>query len=258
MNDRQESKLTMYQKVLDTCKENASVYAGVPAFEEAVTQLDGNITDIVRMAQEQSATLSKGATAEKGNAFDRMVQFTVTTAKALCVYAFKTGNRMLLPKVTLNKSMLYRGYSMDAVITAKNIEKEAAAHAADLQPYGIDEQQRNALSESIAQCELLLNKPVETRGERKLYTGSLKQLFAAADSTLYDELDPLIDLFRNTAPDFFTLYKTSRNVIYPTGGRKKKNGRTDEGEKPSAFEELNPESILNQVQDDDRVTSSRT
>ncbi|MDR1121798.1 MAG: hypothetical protein LBM08_12885, partial [Dysgonamonadaceae bacterium] len=53
--------------------------------------------------------------------------------------------------------------------------------------------------------------------------GSLKQLFAAADSTLYDELDQLIDLFRDTAPDFFTLYKTSLNVIYPTSGRKKTN-----------------------------------
>ncbi|MDR1155655.1 MAG: hypothetical protein LBL04_13195 [Bacteroidales bacterium] len=221
MNDRQESKLTMYQKVLDTCRKNAFVYAGVPAFGQAVVQLDGNIADIVRKAQEQSGTLSKGATAEKGNAFDRMAQLTVMTAKAICVYAFKTGNVELLSRATLNKSTLYGGYVMDAIIAAKNIAEEAAARTADLQLYGIDEQQRNALSESIAQCELLLNKPAETRDERKLHTGSLKQLFAATDSTLYDELDQLIDLFRNTAPDFFTLYKTSRNVIYPTGGRKK-------------------------------------
>jgi hypothetical protein len=221
MNDRQESKLTMYQKVLDTCKKNAFVYAGVPAFGQAVVQLDGNIADIVRKAQEQSGALSKGATVEKGNAFDRMAQLTVMTAKAICVYAFKTGNVELLSRATLNKSTLYGGYVMDAIIAAKNIAEEAAARAADLQLYGIDEQQRNALSESIAQCELLLNKPAETRDERKLHTGSLKHLFAATDSTLYDELDQLIDLFRNTAPDFFTLYKTSRNVIYPTGGRKK-------------------------------------
>ncbi|MDR1673383.1 MAG: hypothetical protein LBS09_08015, partial [Bacteroidales bacterium] len=90
---------------------------------------------------------------------------------------------------------------------------EAEARAADLQACGIDEQYLNRLKESIAQCELLLNRPAQTRDERKLYTGSLKQLFATADSTLYDELDQLIDLFRNTAPDFFTLYKSARNVI---------------------------------------------
>jgi hypothetical protein len=223
MNDRQESKLIMYQKVSDTCKKYASVYAGVPAFGQAVTQLDGNIAAIVRMAQEQSGALTKGATAEKGNAFDRMVQLTVMTAKALYVYAFKTGNAELLPRTRLSKSTLYDRYVMDAVITAKNIAKEAAVHAAGLQAYGIDDRQRDALSESIAQCGLLLNKPAETRDERKLYTGSLKQLFAAADSTLYDEMDPLIDQFRDAAPDFFTLYKSSRNVIYPTGGRKKAN-----------------------------------
>ncbi|MDR1172429.1 MAG: hypothetical protein LBL24_08260 [Bacteroidales bacterium] len=223
MNDRQESKLTMYQKVLDACRKYASVYTGVPAFGQAVAQLDGNIADIVRKAQEQSGALSKGVTVEKGNAFDRMVQLTVMTAKAVCVYAFKTGNAELLSRAGLSKSTLYNGHVMDAVITAKNIAEEAAARAADLQPYGIDEQQRNALSESIAQCELLRNKPAETRDERKLHTGNLKQLFAAADSTLFDELDPLIDLFRDTDPDFFTLYKTSRNVIYPTGGRKKQD-----------------------------------
>jgi hypothetical protein len=151
-----------------------------------------------------------------------MAQLTVMTAKALYVYAFKTGDATLLSKAKITKSTLYGGYVMDAVIVARNIAKEAAAHAADLQAYGIDEQQRNALSESIAQCELLLNKPAETRDEHKLHTGNLKQLFAAADSTLYDELDPLIDLFRDTAPDFFTLYKTSRNVIYPTGRSMKK------------------------------------
>jgi hypothetical protein len=221
MNDRQESKLTMYQKVLDTCRKNASVYAGVPVFGQAVVQLDGNIADIVRKAQEQSSAISKGATVEKGNAFDRMVQLTVMTAKAVCVYAFKAGNAELLSRARLSKSTLYNGYVMDAVIAAKNIAEEATARAVDLQPYGIDDLQRNALSESIAQCELLLNKPAETRDERKLHTGSLKQLFAAADSTLFDELDQLIDLFRNTAADFFTLYKTSRNVIYLTGGRKK-------------------------------------
>jgi hypothetical protein len=228
MNDRQESKLTMYQKVSNACKKYASAYAGVSVFGQSVAQLDGNIADIVRKAQKQSDSHSKGATAEKGKAFDRMAQLTVTTAKAVRVYAFKTGNAELLSRTGLTKSTLYGGYVMDAIIAAKNIAEEAAVHAADLPPYGVDEQQRNALSESIAQCELLLNKPAETRDERKLHTGSLKQLFAAADSTLYDELDPLIDLFRDTAPDFFTLYKTSRNVIYPTGGRKKTNSANSE------------------------------
>ncbi|MDR1666757.1 MAG: hypothetical protein LBS03_03565 [Bacteroidales bacterium] len=221
MNDRQESKLAMYQKVLDTCKKYASVYADVPAFGQAVAQLDGNIAGIVRKAQEQSLAVSKGDTVEKGNAFERLVQLTVTTAKAICVYAFKTGNPVLLSRTTLNKSTLYDKHAMDVVITAKNIAEEAAAHAAELPFYGIDDRHRNALAESIAQCELLLNKPAQTRDERKLYTGTLKELFAAADSTLYDELDLLIDLFRDAAPDFFTLYKSARNVIYPTGGRKK-------------------------------------
>ncbi|MDR1156061.1 MAG: hypothetical protein LBL04_15245 [Bacteroidales bacterium] len=49
----------MYQKVLGTCRKYASVYAGVPAFGQAVAQLDGNIADIVRKAQEQSGAQGK-------------------------------------------------------------------------------------------------------------------------------------------------------------------------------------------------------
>jgi len=48
----------------------------------------------------------------------------------------------------------------------------------------------------------------------------VKQLFAAADSTLYDELDQLIDLFRDSAPEFFTVYKFSRNIIDPVSRKK--------------------------------------
>jgi hypothetical protein len=51
-------------------------------------------------------------------------------------------------------------------------------------------------------------------------------LFATADSTLYDELDQLIDLFRDSAPEFFTLYKISRNIPGPAS-RKKDDGKGD-------------------------------
>jgi hypothetical protein len=226
MNDRQESKLTMYQKVLDTCNKYAPVYSGVPAFGQSVEQLSGNIAAIIRGAQQQSGNVLKGTTAEKGSALDQLVQQTVKTAKAMSVYAFRTGNLILLSKVRISKSTLYHGHVMDALITAKNIAEEAVALAGVLEPYGIGVEEQNAQAEAIAQCEQWVNKPIETRDERKLHTGSLKQLFAAADSTLYDELDQLIDLFRDSAPEFFTLYKISRNIIGPAS-RKKDDGKAN-------------------------------
>jgi hypothetical protein len=53
MNDRQESKLNMYQTVLDTCRQNETVYAVIPAFAGAVGRLDGNVAVIRQLARQQ-------------------------------------------------------------------------------------------------------------------------------------------------------------------------------------------------------------
>ncbi|MDR1879110.1 MAG: hypothetical protein LBQ64_06060, partial [Bacteroidales bacterium] len=56
--------------------------------------------------------------------------------------------------------------------------------------------------------------------ERKQHTENLVYLFAAANSVLYDKIDKLIGLFKQTHPDFVSRYKSARNLIN-TSPRKK-------------------------------------
>jgi hypothetical protein len=213
MNDRQELKLSMFQKVLDTCREHEQVYAGFPAFTDSVGQLDGAVSAIRHGAQQQAGTITQGYTAEKNLALDRLAQQSLKVADITYVYAFRNNNQPLLRKVAVNKSMFYKGHDNNALALAKNIAVESLNHASELANYGIDSAELVALQEAVAGFELLISKPQTVTGEHKLYTGNLKQLFAEADSILYDQLDKLITLFKVSVPDFYTLYKNARNII---------------------------------------------
>jgi hypothetical protein len=198
------------------------VYAEVPAVVNTVQQLDDNITAISQNAGQQSGTIPKGATAEKMIAIDSQAQESVKVANALYVYAINAGDQILLSKVSVNKSMFYNGHDNDALILAKNIAAEAHNHAQELSEYGIDEVAIKALDEAIAGFEQVINKPMATIGEHKLYTDNLKQLFAKTDSVLYDRLDKLITLFKTSSPEFYFLYKSARNVINTAKRSRKK------------------------------------
>jgi len=228
MNDRQESKLNMFQKVLDTCREHKQVYAGFPAFADSVGQLEGAVSAIRQGAQQQAGTTTQGYTAKKSVALDRLAQQSLKVADVIYVYAFRNNNQPLLRKVSVNKSSFYRGHDNDALTLAKNIAVEALSHISELTDYGIDSVELLALQEAIAGFESLISKPQTVTGEHKLYTGNLKQLFAEADSILYDQLDKLVTLFKVSAPDFYTLYKNARNVIDTAKRNKKKEAEVKE------------------------------
>jgi len=222
MNDSQEAKLNMYRTVSKTCQNNEKTYAGSPAFVKAVTLLDNNINAIGKNAQQQSGSISVGVSAEKNKATETLTQESVKMANALYVYAIDTKDKVLQAKVSVNKSTFYGGHADEVLVLAKNIADEAHSHAADLAEYSIDAAAIAALDAAVVAFDSLIVKPQIAIGERKMYTSNIKQLFVETDSILYDRLDKLIVLFKTSAPDFYALYKTARNIIN-TAVRHEKN-----------------------------------
>jgi len=213
MTDRQEAKLNMYHAVSETCHKNEQLYTGVPVVVDTVKQLDDSLAAIGKNAGQQSAPIPKAASAEKIFSVDNMAHVSLKVANALYVYALNTGDKILLSIVSVNKSMFYNRHYFDVLTQAKSIAAEVHKHASELSAYGIDEVSIKELDEAIEGFEQVINKPLATINERKLYTDNLKQLFAETDSILYDRLDKLIILFKTSYPEFYFLYKTSRNVI---------------------------------------------
>jgi hypothetical protein len=84
------------------------------------------------------------------------------------------------------------------------------------------------LDAAIARLENIINAPSEVIGERKMYTGNLRELFVAADSIVYDKLDKLIRLFKTSSPDFFALYGNARNIINTAVRKRKSESKSSE------------------------------
>jgi hypothetical protein len=166
-------------------------------------------------------TAPQGATKEKSSAIDNLVELSLKVANPLYVYAFDINDNRLLKKVNVNKSSFYRDHDQAALTLAKIIVAEGKDHSEALLNYGITDADITALDAAITQLDELITAPSGVIGERKMYTGNLKELFVTADSIIYDKLDKLIRLFKTSSPEFFTLYSNARNVVN-TAVRKRK------------------------------------
>jgi hypothetical protein len=228
MNDRQESKLNMFQRVSEVLLNNAETYSKVKKMADSVTKLNNIVFSIRETAQQQAKITIEGYSAEKQKVLENLITYSIKIANAVYVYAFDKDDKILLSSMSINKSMFYRGHANDVFTLARNIATEAKKYMSELKDYGIEEKDFILLDEVISTYENFINRPQIVKEERALYTKNLKELFSEADSILYDQLDKLIVLFKISSPDFYFAYKTARNIIsYSKRSRKDEDGENE-------------------------------
>jgi hypothetical protein len=229
MNDKQESKLDMLQRVLEVLINNAGIYSAVKKIVEAVSKLSIVLGAIRETAQQQAKISIEGYSAEKQKVLENVIEGSIKIANATYVFAFDKNDKVLLSNMSINKSMFYHGHANDVFTLAKNITTEAKKYTSELRDYGIEENDFAVLDEAISIYENFINRPQIVKEERALYTKNLKELFSEADSLLYDQLDKLIVLYRKSSPDFYFAYKTARNIInYSKRSRKEETEEKDQ------------------------------
>lgn len=213
MNDKQNAKLSMAQRVSDTLKRHEAAYAAMPPMAEAAGALGATITRIREVIKEQGAVNVAASTLEKRAAEGRMILPCVRIANALSVLGFSTDNKELVSLNGLSEASFYRIEDNAKPALAKRIVELARRYEAALSPYGIRAEELGEAEQATAAFESLLAKPRTAIGERKQRTSNLVQLFAELDSVLYDRLDKLMVLFKLPHPDFYGEYRTARNII---------------------------------------------
>ena len=213
MTDKQNAKLNMAQRVSDTMKDYGTIYNSMLPMNEAVTELKNTIVDIHEAAKEQTAVNVPASTKEKREVEEQMIDRSVRLANALYVIGFKNNNKELTSLLGLSPRRFYRSEDNAKLTLAKYLYDLAQQNSADLMPYGFQPHEINDIGVAIDAYKNIIAKPMSTITVRKQKTTNLRELFANLDSIFYDKLDKLIVLFKESNPDFYGEYRTSRNYI---------------------------------------------
>jgi len=220
MNDRQNAKLNMAQRVSDTFKRYQNDYKGVPAMVSAVAALNTDIENIREVLKERGAVNVSAATLEKRTAERNMIVPCVKAANTLYVIGFLTDNKELITLQSTTENRFYRLSGNAALALARRVLDLSNQYAEKLKDYGITEDNIEEMEQAITAFQTIIAKPMDTIGERKQKTTNLAQLFAGLDSTFYDRLDKLMIMFKQTKSDFYGEYRTARNFIITSERRK--------------------------------------
>ncbi len=123
----------------------------------------------------------------------------------------------------VTKSQFYKLHDNEALALSKTTLDKAMENKEALSGYGLTEAMTDDLEQAIGSYEALVVKPRDTITERKGQTKSLAQLFAETKSLLYDRLDKLMSLFKESEPLFYESYFSARNVINTAARKRKKS-----------------------------------
>ncbi|MDR2408406.1 MAG: hypothetical protein LBE13_09900 [Bacteroidales bacterium] len=225
MTDRENSKLNMYQAILDICNANIELVKQIAAFVKSLSELTIKVNEIRQTEQNQAKTMVQSASLEKGDYEDLMVALALKISNALYVYAFENKDQPLLSLMSINKRTFYACEGNKKLRLARTVYESGAGVLDLVGSYGVTIEMIEDLHQAIVGYEANLVKPRDTIVVHKNYTHQLKLLFADADSLLYDKLDKLIILFKDT--DFYNEYKFARNII-STSIRHKKDKNEEE------------------------------
>jgi hypothetical protein len=220
MNDRQNAKLNMAQRVSDVCAENRNLYGTIAPVTTVVDELNTSIEDIRRVEKEQISTSVVGASMVKRDAEDAMIDQSLLTSNSLYVIGFTTHDPELLLLSSLSAGSFYKAEGNEKLALATRVLDLATQHAAELAPFG-EAVGVVRMQEVVERYRLTISKPMDTIGSHKQKTTNLRQLFAVLDSVFYDKLDKLIVLFKQSHPDFYNEYRTARNLINTSARHRK-------------------------------------
>ena len=148
MNDKQNAKLNMAQRVSEIFSRYENEYKAVPAMVSAVKALNTDIKNIREVIKEQGSVNVSASTQEKRMAEKNMIRPCVKMANALYVIGFTSNDKELITLQGTSDYSFYRTSGNIALALAKRILELTHKYKEKLRDYGIK-------PEEIDETELL-------------------------------------------------------------------------------------------------------
>ncbi len=220
MTKHEENVFSMYNAVDALLKSNTSKTESVPALKLSAENFSVKLSEI-QDKDSEFKDVTAGKTITKRNGEDEMIDAILPVSAAVSVYAKINNMEDLKAIFNVTISELRRMRDQDLLEKAKSIYAKADGLKSELTTYGVTEEMITELNNKIGLYNSSIAKKDTSFAERSAARKALSMLFDAANDILKEELDNLIELFRESDRDFYNQFKSAR-VIKDLGMRKAK------------------------------------
>lgn len=212
MNKGEANKLSSFEAVITVMDRNTGKYEQVPIVNETVGLLKNAVGDI-KGGNLEFLGRTKGATENKINKENILTSLVFKIASALYVLGIKTKNPDLAASVKMNKTEF--SSLRDPLLLNKSSQTIILAREeiTNLTPYGITEETLTEAESALTDFQSAISDQTSEHSRMVSERELLRQKFYKVSKMLDDELDPLMELFEETEPEFYAEYKNARMIV---------------------------------------------
>jgi hypothetical protein len=212
MTDRQANKLRSFNATLDLCEENIKRVSNVPAFVNFYYRLEKFCHEIDKVVGEQNE-YNKEITAAKKKAKLDLAEGLYLISSNVRAYANNNGNMELSGYFSFSLSSVK--YAKDGELLPKcdfllNLLNPIMDKLEDFMINPSTIEHIHGLRNDYKRKQ---SKPRLTIGQHKLFTEKVNDLIKSCTNFMVKEMDSMAEFFKNSDPDFYKLYKSSREVL---------------------------------------------
>jgi len=214
MNRKQSNRLEMFNTVSATMHktENASLWGGVPAVVQCMTEFDGKITAIQAKATKQEAPIS-GAAEQKHNVRGDFEDSILEIAHQISALGAANHDMELQAAGDLTLSQLDNMTDDELEDTGTRIAGLVLAHQPALEDYGLVGDDLDALNALKSEFHDMKTAPRTAVTGRKGETDTLPQLLKDTTTLLRLRLDKLMTPFKKKNPALYAAYQSARVIV---------------------------------------------
>jgi len=238
MNTREFNKMNMFTSVNSVFQVNDGSIAKISTLGDAQGRF-GEKLSVISGREARYTTAAAGATASKNNAAVALAAVAMRIVNALFVFGNNTKNEQIKAECALNQSDFYQIRALTLIRICCRIAEMGKQYCAELGAYGIVESDLESLAAAIISFRKAREEQQQRLAEVKSGRRILYKDIAAADNILKNEIDPLMELLKDSDPGFYNQYRAAR-VIKDLRARGTKSEDAEEALEPSPSETEGP------------------
>ena len=212
MTNDQENHYSMFKATEKTCDENIALITPITALADIYDHFKATLNKIKQEVVKQETPITGVAEDKEVLRLD-LAHYCFVIASLILTYARRVNNNTLKAAVNIAKRDLEKDRDSTLVTDCQRIADKADENIAALAAYGVTPAMVTTLKDKTDAFAAIVADPTHALDHRIVYTENLRVLVKTANDILRFDMDPNMELFSITAPQFYMLYQASRQII---------------------------------------------